>query len=176
MKSQYIQYYVEGDDEKRLLSVLKTEMQLIRPGNVQKFNVVEREVTPSRLRELKSKTMVVLIFDTDTEKRDILDQNIERFRGCQAVSEVVTIPQVLNLEEELVRSCHLRDIRDLFGCGGSEFKSKFRKAQSLKEKLIRSGFDFYQLWSQPPTSAYQGIENGADKIRAFRRRGVKACP
>lgn len=176
MKSRYIQYYVEGEDEKRLLSVLKSEMQWIRPGNVQKFNVVERRVTADRLRALKSKTMVVLIFDTDTGERDILDQNIERFRGCPAVSEVVTIPQVPNLEEELARSCGLRDIRELFGCAGSEFKSKFIKAQCLKDKLLRSGFNFNLLWSQQPTSAYQGIENGADKIRMPHRRGVRACP
>jgi len=176
LKSQPIQYYVEGKDEEKLLSVLKTEMKLILPGNVQKLNVVECKVTPGRLRALRPQTMVVLIFDTDTGKRDILDQNIERLRGCPAVSEIVTIPQVPNLEEELARSCGLRDIRELFGCAGSEFKSKLIKAQCLKDKLLRSGFNFNLLWSQQPTSAYQGIENSADKIRMPHRRGVRACP
>lgn len=33
--SGIFQYYVEGDDEKRLIEVLKTDMRLIIPGKVQ---------------------------------------------------------------------------------------------------------------------------------------------
>ena len=39
MKSKYMLYYVEGDDEKKLLDVLKTDLRLIKPGKVQKLNV-----------------------------------------------------------------------------------------------------------------------------------------
>lgn len=37
----YCHYFVEGADEKRLLDTLKTDMRLILPGKVEKFNVVQ---------------------------------------------------------------------------------------------------------------------------------------
>lgn len=40
-KNRYYHYFVEGEDEEKLLKVLKTDLQLIVPGKVQKFNVVQ---------------------------------------------------------------------------------------------------------------------------------------
>ena len=77
MKSKFVQYYVEGEDEEKLVNVLKTQLGLIRPGKVQKLNVVEQEITNIRLRTLKQGTMVVLVFDTDTGNVDILKKNIK---------------------------------------------------------------------------------------------------
>lgn len=45
MKSEFVQYFVEGEDEKKLINVLKTDLRVIRPGKVQKLNVVECEFT-----------------------------------------------------------------------------------------------------------------------------------
>ena len=36
LKSKYVLYYVEGDDEKKLLDILKTDLGVIKPGKVQK--------------------------------------------------------------------------------------------------------------------------------------------
>ena len=41
MKNISIQYYVEGEDEKKLVSVLKSNMGVIKPGKVQKLNVLQ---------------------------------------------------------------------------------------------------------------------------------------
>ena len=65
MRTKYVQYYVEGDDEEKLVNVLKNELRVIRPGKVQKMNVVQNEFTDMRLRPLLPGTMVVLIFDVD---------------------------------------------------------------------------------------------------------------
>ena len=35
------QYYVEGQNEEKLISVLKTEMELVFPGNIDVLNVVQ---------------------------------------------------------------------------------------------------------------------------------------
>lgn len=51
--SKFAQYYVEGEDEKKLIDVLKTDMQLIIPGKVQKFNVVEQKIRNAHLIGLK---------------------------------------------------------------------------------------------------------------------------
>ena len=42
---KYYQYYVEGQDEEKIIQVLKTELQLIEPGKVEKFNVVSEKFT-----------------------------------------------------------------------------------------------------------------------------------
>ena len=67
----YIQYYVEGEDEEKLVSVLKTDLQMIIPGKISKFNAVQNKLTKVRLMNLRSDTTVVLVFDTDTDSAAI---------------------------------------------------------------------------------------------------------
>lgn len=162
----YIQYYVEGEDEEKLISVLKTEMQLILPGRVQKFNVIERKFNNAHLMALRPKTIVVLIFDTDTGKDDILKQNIAILKSCSRISQIITIPQVKNLEDELVRCCALKNIKELLGSKSEkDFKRDFMKVTNLEHKLAEHRFDFGKLWRKSPTDKFGWVHNGADNIR-----------
>ena len=43
MKSKYVLYYVEGEDEVKLIDVLKSNLRVIRAGKVQKLNVLDRK-------------------------------------------------------------------------------------------------------------------------------------
>ena len=52
LKSKFVQYYVEGEDEQKLVNTLKTKLGVIKPGKVQKLNVVEQEITSMHLRTL----------------------------------------------------------------------------------------------------------------------------
>ena len=113
MKYPNVHYFVEGDDEKKLLEVLKTRLNTIRPGRIQRYNVIEQKITDAMLRPFRPKTWVVLIFDTDTNNLGYLMENIKKLKSHSAVERVITIPQVRNLEDELCRSCHLRRITDL---------------------------------------------------------------
>ena len=70
------QYYVEGQNEDKLISVLKTEMELVCPGKIDVLNVVQEELTTVRLMQLKPQTTVILVFDTDVGNIDILKKNI----------------------------------------------------------------------------------------------------
>ena len=74
--SGIFQYYVEGDDEKRLIEVLKTDMRLIIPGKVQILNVVQERLTDLKLRTLQDGTTLVFVFDTDVGVPTILNENI----------------------------------------------------------------------------------------------------
>lgn len=74
-RNKYYQYFVEGDDDKKIVDTLKTEMQLIIPGKVQKFNVVEKLLNNNHIMSLKEGTHVVLVFDIDTDNVEILKQN-----------------------------------------------------------------------------------------------------
>ena len=71
MKDIY-QYFVEGEDEKHLIEVLKTEIKLIMPGKVQIFYVVQEIIKDSRLKILSNNTTLVFLFDTDVENTNIL--------------------------------------------------------------------------------------------------------
>ena len=166
MKNQYILYYVEGEDECKLIEVLKSKLGVIKPGKVQKINVTEQKITYARLRTIKRNTMVVLIFDTDTNKIDILKENLKILESCSSVSEIVTIPQFHNLEEELVRSCNIRNITELLNSKSrTEFKNDFIRVSNLDKKLKDHAFDMSALWSKTPEHPYDDIPNKAARIK-----------
>ena len=50
-KNDRFVYFVEGDTEKRLIEVLKTDLQVIKPGKVRRLNVVEKVITKMRLHQ-----------------------------------------------------------------------------------------------------------------------------
>ena len=166
MKNKYVQYFVEGEDEEKLINTLKTELAVIRSGKVQILNVIECKITNAHLMSLHPNTMVVLVFDTDTHQLDTLLQNIEKLSNCQAVSEIVTIPQCHNLEEELVRCCNIKKITELLN---SESKQKFKpdiiRVTNLASKLREHQFDINIFWSGIPAQPYHNIPNQSKKIK-----------
>ncbi len=165
-KNATIQYYVEGEDERKLLNVLKTDMQLIYPGKVDVLNVVCEKLTAARLLSLKPNTVVVLIFDTDAFDDTILKKNIEALGKCSNVKEVLTIPQVSNLEDELVRSCNIKDIKELLNSKSKkEFKADLIKTTNLAAKLNQKGFDIKKLWTGSGYKSYADIANMAYEVK-----------
>lgn len=166
MKSRYVQYYVEGEDDVKLIKILKGNLRVISPGKVQKLNVVAHEISDARLRTLLRGTMVVLVFDTDAGNPDILKRNLEKLNSNSSVSEVVTVPQVPNLEAELVRSCKIRNIKELLNSKSKEgFKSDFLRVSNLDSKLKEHKFDINLFWNGIPAVPYQNIENQSGKVK-----------
>lgn len=166
MKTKYIQYYAEGPDDKKVIDTLKTKMRLVKPGKVDVLNVVTERITDLRLRNLSPGTMVVLVFDVDAGSRDILNANIQKLENCQAVTEVVTIPQVPKLEIELVRSCDIRQIKELLNSrSNDDFKRDVMRVTNLDTKLREHQFDIDHFWSATPTPPYQDIPNQAAKVK-----------
>lgn len=115
---------------------------------------------------IKPKTYVILVFDTDVDKVDILEDNIRMFEKCPSVIEVLTIPQVKNLEDELVRACDIKNATELFG-GNSlkDFKADFIKEKNLMKKLEAKGFDICKLWQRNPKALFGNITNDAGRIK-----------
>ena len=166
MKTKYIQYYVEGPDDKKVIDTFKTKMRIVKPGKVDVLNVVTERITDLRLRNLSPGTMVVLVFDVDAGSRDILNANIQKLENCQAVTEVVTIPQVPKLEIELVRSCNIRQIKELLNSrSNDDFKRDVMRVTNLDTKLREHQFDIDHFWSATPTPPYQDIPNQAAKVK-----------
>ena len=161
-KNKIVQYYVEGDDEVKFLSTLKTDLQLILPGKVQKVNVVTEKITNMRLMTLKPKTTVVLIFDTDRGPWDILKSNITMLEKCPQVSDIVIVPQNKNLENELVRCCDISRATALLDSQGARnFKRDFIRTSNLAAKLIEHHFDIKKLWK----GQFANIRNDSEKIK-----------
>ena len=166
MKVKYIQYYVEGECEEKLINTLKSELMVVKAGKVQKFNVIDSEITNARLITLRPGTLVVLIFDTDTSSTEILNKNIKKLSECSSVADLVLIPQVKNLEDEIVRSCNIRNIKELLGSSSNEkFKSDFIRVTNLASKLKSKNFDINLIWNRNPSAPYQNIINQAQKIK-----------
>lgn len=153
-----IQYYVEGECEQKLVKTLVAH-NLILPGQTDVLNPVQDHIKSNHLRKLPAKTTVVLIFDTDKNNMDILKTNIQFLKKHPNIKRIITIPQVTNLEEELIRCTDVHQVRHLLNCKtNSEFKTAFIEEKRLYEKLQLHHFDFEKLWSENPGAAFLKAE------------------
>lgn len=165
MKDVY-QYFVEGDDEKRLIEVLKTDMRLIQPGKIQVVNVVQERLTDLKLRVLSEDTILIFVFDTDTGNIDILNENIKKAKKSSRVKEVYCITQVKNIEDELIRSTDIKRIEELLGSKSkTDFKRDFIRERNLKQKLAVHSFDLNMLWCKEPQSPFENIRNESGVVK-----------
>lgn len=166
MKNINIQYFVEGEDEKKLINTLKNQLGVIESGKVQRLNVIDNKISDNIIRTFKRNTIVVLVFDTDTKNTDILNSNIKKLKTCKFISKVITIPQVYNLEDELVHSCNIKDITELLNSRSKkDFKSDLIHITNLDSKLKEHSFDINLFWNQQPNSPYQNISNDSKLIK-----------
>lgn len=166
-QGKYYHYFVEGENEEKLIKVLKTDLQMIIPGKVQTFNIVEKKLTRTRIMSLKKGTTVVLVFDTDTGNAAILQDNIAFLKKEGTVKEVLCVAQVRNLEDELVRSCNIKQIRELTGSRSNrDFKRDMIKDNNFDQKLLQHGFDLGKFWNEMPGDEYRGIKNDGYRIKA----------
>lgn len=163
---RYYQYFVEGEDEKKLINTLKSELELIKPGKVQVFNSVQDRLTRFRLMNLKDGTAVVLVFDTDAGNLTILEDNIRLLQEQSNISDVICVMQVKNLEDELVRACNIKQIEELLGVGSNKaYKRALIREKNLTRKLLDQGFDISKFWCLNDDEIYKTIKNGAGKIK-----------
>lgn len=163
-------YLVEGDTEKKMIDVLKTEMKCIQAGKSRVFNIFQREITRSVLTGISTNTTVVLVFDTDlgNPNLDKFCLNIARLKESKNVKDIVFIPQCNNFESELVYATSIRKIIDFFPTETVEqFKTRFLsiKAQYLAAKLDHNNFDLKKMWSQLPDGKYSSIKNTSERIK-----------
>lgn len=167
-KTNY-QYYVEGEDEQKLLNTLKSQLRSIQIGKVDKFNVIQKRFNIARIRTLKQGTVVVLVYDTDIENISILRENISFLRKQTAVKNVICIPQVNNLEDELLRSCQISVIGELTRSRTKkDFKRDLIRCTNLGERLKICSFDISKFWNCIPKNKFSIWGNDAYKIKIGR--------
>lgn len=129
------------------------------------LDVVTKEITELRLRTLAPGTIVVLAFDADAGNIDILSKNIKKLKSCNAVSNVITIHQVPNLESEILRSCDIRKIEDLLNSKSKrDFKSDLLRVTKLTSKLEEPEFNIDRFWSTTPAEPYVTVQNQSSQV------------
>lgn len=107
-----------------------------------------------------------MVFDTDTDNVDILKKNIEFLLKQVIIKDVVCITQVMNLEDELVRSCSIKRISELTRSkSNTDFKKDVLHISNLKKRLEECGFSFSEFWSSQPIGIFKDIHNEAEKIK-----------
>lgn len=165
MKREQYHYFVEGEDDRKVVNTLKTDLQWIKPGKVQVFNVIEEELTSLITRTLKPGTIVVLVFDTDTGKKNTLLKNIRFLQKDSNVKQVLCIMQVKNLEDEFLRSCAISQIKELTGSkSNSDYKRDLLRQSNLADKLKKHHFQFEKFWNSSD-KVYESICNDSAQIK-----------
>ena len=153
--------------KEKLLEVLKRDVGCIESGKVDKVNAAQTKFSVARIRTLKPDTIVVLIYDTDVEDGlDILQYNVEFLKRQTGIKEVICIPQVNNLEEELLRACNIKNITELTKSDSkTNYKRDLINCNNLAARLAACGFDVAKLWNRTPTNKFKHFGNGAKKIK-----------
>lgn len=159
------QYYVEGTDEKSLVNTLKTA-GLVVPGKVEVFNMIQEKLTTVRIRPMGPGTIIVFIYDTDVEKTDILDSNLRFLRRQKNIKDILCIPQIQNLEDELRYSCKIKTVLDITHSSSmKDFKHDFNSCRNLGDRLRQCGFSKEKLWSRQPTNGFREFGNDSEKVK-----------
>ncbi len=136
MSKNIYHFFVEGVGERTIINTLKTDFQCIQAGKVDVFNVIQNKLNKNILMKLKPGTIVILVFDTDKDETDILDSNLRFLKKQPNVKKVIIIPEVKKLEDELVRSCNITNVKDLMRSkSNSEYKSDLAKCKKFKTSI-----------------------------------------
>lgn len=161
-------YYVEGPCEQQLISALKEAPEKLIPGKIKVFNVVQNLIPKSQMLSIQAGTTVVLVFDTDVSQTLNLKKNLELLERYCGKLKIVFLPQVLNLEEELVRCTNVKIVTELTKSGSvKNFKTDFckMKVKDCRSMLERHQLSIARLWMTKAPDAFDFTENNGDSIK-----------
>lgn len=161
-------YYVEGPCEQQLVAALKENPAKLIPGKIKVYNVVQNLIPKSQLLSIQCGTTIVLVFDTDVEQTTNLKKNLERLRKYCGRLYIVYLPQVLNLEDELVRCTDVQNVVDLTRSNGvRNFKTDFckLKVKDCRAMLERYGLKTERLWTTKVSEAFAFVESNSNRIK-----------
>ena len=104
--------------------------------------------------------------DLDLYKADILDENIKIIKNSNNVRDIICIPQIKNLEDELIYSTNITKIIDLLESKSKkDFKNDFNNCKNLIKKLEDKEFKVSKIWSREAVDIFKKYKNEAIKIK-----------
>ena len=84
--SKIYHYLVEGECEEKFIRIYKDpKYNKLLAGKVDVFNLVNSELSELYLARINQEAIVILIYDTDVKKNNILDKNIKHFKKKQTL-------------------------------------------------------------------------------------------
>ena len=160
-------YYVEGECERQLINALKMSPEVLMPGKVKVYNVIQNLIPKSQLLSIQPRTTVALVYDTDVKDRKNLDKNVELIKKYTWNVIVINMMQVLDFEDEIEKSTDVKTAKDLTKSKSvSNFKTDFckMKAEECRNLLERHNFDINEIWASDPPAAFKDLEQGVSKV------------
>jgi hypothetical protein len=160
-------YFVEGECEKQLINALKISPEILTPGKVKVYNVKQNLIPKSQLLAIQPRTKVALVFDTDVEDRKALDKNLEMLRKYCSNVTVINMMQVLDFEDEIVRSTDVSKAQELTKSRSvSNFKTDFcrMKVNDCRSLLERHQLDIVKMWTTEPPETFKDLEQDVAKV------------
>lgn len=150
--NKYFCYFVEGDNEKKIVNELKGKY--LESGVVNKFNILQEKISNYVLRKFSNekKNISIIVYDYDVFEKNInteklknkLEENIEIL---SSISEVVIIEQNKNLEDELKRATDVKEIKEILNSKSSkDWKRDMLSTVNLLEKLEKKNFQISKFW------------------------------
>lgn len=161
-------YYVEGPCEQQLIAALKENPSRLLPGKVKVYNVIQNLIPKSQMLSIQSGTKIVLVFDTDVEQTANLQKNLELLKRYCGKVHIVFLPQVLNLEDELVRCTDVKNVTELTQSNSiRNFKTDFckLKAKDCRAMLDRHGLKINHLWITKVPEPFLFAESNSNQIK-----------
>lgn len=147
--SKPIHYYVEGECEEKLINALKVGRDnKIVAGKVEVFNIIQSPLSRMRAAMLKRGTIVILVYDTDVWKTDVLKRNVQVLKES-GVSAIYHVQSLQNFEDEIVYATSLQDINDFFTLpAAANLSPLLFRIKDIVAKLQKLDFDDQKIWSR----------------------------
>ena len=151
-----------------MIAALKETPARLIPGKVKVFNVVQNLIPKSQMLSIQAGTTVVLVFDTDVSQTSNLKKNLELLTRYCGKLKIIFLPQVLNLENELVSCTDVRTVMELTKSGSvKNFKTDFCKIKTkdCRSMLEHHKLDYPRLWMTKAPEAFNFVDNNSFQIK-----------
>ena len=132
------------------------------------YNVVQNLIPKSQMLSIQAGTTIALVFDTDVEQTAKLKKNLELLGRYCGKLHIVFLPQVLNLEDELVRCADVKNVSELTRSNSvRNFKTDFckLKVKDCRAMLERHGLNFEQLWTTNVPEEFSFVKSNCNQIK-----------
>ena len=167
------------NNDKLLADKIQTAIQetipLWKSQMVMALGLARQQETLKLQRDVTDTTNALLLRNSEILKQNTINVaretergivDIETLKKCAAVKDVWCIPQVKNLEDELVRACNIRNVMDLTGTRTlHDHKRAFINSSNQSQMLERNEFNIRKLWSKVPDNAFAQFGNDSEKIK-----------
>ena len=106
----------------------------------------------------------------DRTNIDILDYNVKFLKKQSAIKDVICIPQVNNLEDELVGACNVKNVIEITKSNSlKEYKRELISCTNLGKRLQVCGFNILKFWNKLPKNSYEKYGNDSSKIKKVKK-------